>query len=74
MADPLSLLRQFNVNKKEIIEREGQIIFGEFSWPKTVKTNYLIYGYQRVRRKLVVYLKCVFTVLEKMGLPKNTTH
>lgn len=44
MADPLSLLRQFNVNKKEIIEREGQIIFGEFSWPKTVKTNYLIYG------------------------------
>ena len=46
MADPLSLLRQFNINKKEIIEREGQIIFGEFSWPKTVKTNYLIYGYK----------------------------
>lgn len=45
MADPLSLLRQYNVNKKEIIEREGQIIFGEFSWPKNVKTNYLVYGY-----------------------------
>lgn len=48
MADPLSLLRQFNVNKKEIVEREGQIIFGEFSWPKTVKTNYLIYGYENM--------------------------
>lgn len=45
MADPLSLLRQYNVNKKEIIERESQIIFGEFSWPKNVKTNYLMYGY-----------------------------
>lgn len=45
MADPLSLLRQYNVNKKEIIERENQIIFGEFSWPKNVKTNYLMYGY-----------------------------
>lgn len=44
MADPLSLLRQYNVNKKDIIERDGQIIFGEFSWPKNVKTNYLMYG------------------------------
>lgn len=45
MADPLSLLRQYNIKKREIIEREGQIIFGEFSWPKNVKTNYLKYGY-----------------------------
>lgn len=44
MADPLSLLRQYNVNKKEIIERDSQIIFGEFSWPKNVKTNYLTWG------------------------------
>lgn len=44
MADPLSLLRQYNVNKKEIIERDNQIIFGEFSWPKNVKTNYLMWG------------------------------
>lgn len=49
MADPLSLLRQYNVNKKEIIERENQIIFGEFSWPKNVKTNYLTYGWVFVR-------------------------
>lgn len=45
MADPLSLLRQYNINKKEIIERDGQIIFGEFAWKKDVKTNYLKYGY-----------------------------
>lgn len=45
MADPLSLLRQYNIKKREIVERENQIIFGEFSWPKNVKTNYLKYGY-----------------------------
>lgn len=45
MADPLSLLRPYNMKKREIIEREGQIIFGEFSWPKNVKTNYMKYGY-----------------------------
>ncbi|KAL7643864.1 UNVERIFIED_CONTAM: hypothetical protein RMT77_005870 [Armadillidium vulgare] len=44
MADPLSLLRQFNVNKKEIIIKDDNILFGEFSWPKDVKTNYQIYG------------------------------
>lgn len=44
MADPLGVLRQYNVSKKEIIERESQILFGEISWPKNVKTNYLTYG------------------------------
>ena len=44
MADPLSLLRQYNVNKKEIIERDNNIVFGEFSFPKTVNTNYLVWG------------------------------
>jgi parafibromin len=43
MADPLSLLRQYNVNKKEIVEKNNLICFGEYCWPKTVKTNYLIY-------------------------------
>ncbi|XP_048481907.1 parafibromin isoform X3 [Plutella xylostella] len=42
MTDPLSVLRQYNINKKEIIERDNQIIFGEVSWPKNVKTNYKI--------------------------------
>ncbi|XP_035204889.1 parafibromin-like [Stegodyphus dumicola] len=41
MVDPLSILREYNVNKKPITERNNQIIFGEYSWPKTVETNYL---------------------------------
>ncbi|KAL4219028.1 accessory factor associated with RNA polymerase II [Mactra antiquata] len=44
MADVLSILRQYNINKKEIVERDDQIIFGEFAWPKDVKTNYLEWG------------------------------
>lgn len=59
MADPLSLLRQYNVNKREVIERDTQIIFGEFSWPKNVKTNYLKYGYVASQMQtVVVMLKC----------------
>lgn len=44
MADPLSLLRQHNVNKKPIIEEEDRIVFGEYAFPKNVKTNYIEYG------------------------------
>ena len=43
MADPLSLLRQYNINKKEIIERAGEIMFDEFSFPRIAKTNYVIF-------------------------------
>lgn len=69
MADPLSLLRQFNVNKKEIIEREGQIIFGEFSWPKTVKTNYLIYGSGKDGAPRDYYtLECLLFLLKNVQL------
>lgn len=44
MADPLTLLRQYNVSNKLIHEEDGKIIFGEYAWPKNVKTNYVIYG------------------------------
>lgn len=44
MADVLSILRQYNINKKKIIEKDDQVLFGEFSWPKDAKTNYVIYG------------------------------
>ncbi|XP_074611235.1 parafibromin-like [Acropora palmata] len=46
MADPLSLLRQYNINKKEIIERAGEIMFDEFSFPRIAKTNYVIFKSQ----------------------------
>lgn len=45
MADVLSVLRQYNIQKKEIVAKGEEVIFGEFSWPKNVKTNYVIWGY-----------------------------
>ncbi|XP_065178284.1 parafibromin-like [Sycon ciliatum] len=42
-VDPLSLLREFTINRKEIKERAGQVIFDNTSFPKTAKTNYAIY-------------------------------
>eukprot|EP00111_Clytia_hemisphaerica_P001716 TCONS_00004858-protein len=42
MADPLTLLRQFNTAKKHIVEREDQIVFETISFFKTAKTNYVI--------------------------------
>ncbi|EEZ97432.2 parafibromin [Tribolium castaneum] len=69
MADPLSLLRQYNVNKKEIIEREGQIIFGEFSWPKNVKTNYLMWGSGKDGTPKEYYtLECLLFILKNVSL------
>ena len=44
MADALSVLREYNIGKKEYEEQENHIIFGDFSWPKDVKTNYVIWG------------------------------
>ncbi|KAL3276655.1 hypothetical protein HHI36_012025 [Cryptolaemus montrouzieri] len=68
MADPLSLLRQYNVNKKEIIERDGQIIFGEFSWPKNVKTNYLTYGSGKDGTPKEYYtLECLLFILKNIS-------
>ncbi|KAL1131818.1 hypothetical protein AAG570_011430 [Ranatra chinensis] len=72
MADPLSILRQYNVNKKEIIERENNIIFGEFSWPKTVKTNYLMWGYRfrsnKDGSKEYYTLECLLFLLKNVQL------
>ncbi|KAJ2946481.1 hypothetical protein O0L34_g12530 [Tuta absoluta] len=69
MADPLSLLRQYNVNKKEIIERDNQIIFGEFSWPKNVKTNYLIWGSGKEGNVKEYYtLECLLFILKNIHL------
>jgi len=42
MADPLTLLRQFNIGKKNITEKDDQVIFDTISFLKTSKTNYVI--------------------------------
>ena len=44
MADSLSILREYVIGKKSIEEQDNHIIFGDFSWPKDVKTNYVIWG------------------------------
>jgi parafibromin len=43
MADALSLLRQYNIQKKPITDDGDHIVFDQFSFPRGVKTNYLIY-------------------------------
>jgi len=47
MADCLTLLRQYNIQKKEIVERDGLVIFDQIAWPRNAKTNYLVYRYTR---------------------------
>ncbi|OQV25583.1 Parafibromin [Hypsibius exemplaris] len=44
MADPLSMLRDFNITKREIVERDDLIIFGDIAFKKSANTNYLVYG------------------------------
>jgi len=69
MADPLSLLRQFSMQRKQIIERDNNIIFGEFSWPKTVKTNYVIYGKGKDGIPKEYYtLECLLYLLKNITL------
>jgi parafibromin len=69
MADPLSLLRQYNIQRKQIIERENTIIFGEFSWPKTVKTNYVIWGTGKDGAPKEYYtLECLLYLLKNIAL------
>ena len=47
MADPLTLLREFNRDGKSIEEKDGKyFIFGEYCWPKSAKTNFRIQGSQ----------------------------
>ncbi|XP_052789744.1 parafibromin-like [Mya arenaria] len=69
MADVLSILRQYNINKKEIIETDGQIIFGEFAWPKDVRTNYLVWGTGKDGLSKEYYtLDCILFLLKNVQL------
>ncbi|GAB6023363.1 hypothetical protein CHUAL_008159 [Chamberlinius hualienensis] len=69
MVDPLILLRQFHVKKKEIVEKDNYIEFGEFSWPKTVNTNYLNSISGRDGRSKEYYtLECLVYFLKNVHL------
>ncbi|KAH3795821.1 hypothetical protein DPMN_149382, partial [Dreissena polymorpha] len=69
MADVLSILKQYNTNKKEIIEKDDQIIFGEFAWPKDVRTNYLVWGTGKDGVPKEYYtLDCILFLLKNVQL------
>lgn len=70
MADPLSLLRQYNVSKKEIVERNGYICFGEYCWPKKTKTNYLSWqrSQDEIPTKNYYTLECLVYLLKNVQL------
>ncbi|BHF65610.1 accessory factor associated with RNA polymerase II [Sparganum proliferum] len=72
MADVLSLLREYHLNNKPIIENRDEIIFGEFAWPKTTKTNYIIWGTGKDGTAKDYYtLDCIVYLLKNIELPHS---
>lgn len=67
MADCLSHLRQYNIQKKEIIERDNLIIFGSVAWPKTARTNYTIYKWTNPEEKFYT-LEALLFLLKNVSL------
>ena len=74
MADCLTLLRQYNTQKKEIVERDSLVIFDKTAWPKTAKTNYLLYRFERqlVRWALIGIIPPADQ--DRQEVPGSTTH
>ncbi|VVC26130.1 Hypothetical protein CINCED_3A001888, partial [Cinara cedri] len=69
MADPLTFLRTYNINKKEIIIKDNHILFGDLSWPKTVNTNFLMYGSGKDGSPKEYYtLECLLFLLKNVTL------
>lgn len=69
MADPLSQLRQFHINGREIKEHNGYIVFGEHGWPKNVNTNYQVYSTDDDKSKKEYYtLECLLYFLRNMDV------
>ncbi|XP_016097090.1 parafibromin-like [Sinocyclocheilus grahami] len=70
MADVLSVLRLYNIQKKEIVAKGDEVIFGEFSWPKDVKTNYVIWGTGKEGQPKEYYtLDSILFLLNNVHLP-----
>ncbi|KAL5011516.1 hypothetical protein ScPMuIL_010067 [Solemya velum] len=70
MADVLTILRQYNVSKKDIIDREDQVVFGDLAWQKNVKTNYVVWGTGKDGIPKEYYtLDCILFLLKNVHLP-----
>lgn len=69
MADPLSQLRQFHINGKDIKEQNGYIIFGDHGWPREVPTNYMVYKSEDDKNNKEYYtLECLLYFLKNMDV------
>ncbi|CAI8022875.1 Parafibromin [Geodia barretti] len=68
MADCLTLLRQYNLQKKEIVERDGLIIFDQTAWPGNAKTNYLSYRSGQAGLKEYYTLESLLFLLKNVSL------
>lgn len=65
----MSLVRQFNVNKKPIDVRDNLVYFDEFVWPKNVKTNYIVWGTGKDNAPKEYYtLECILYFLQNVEL------
>ncbi|XP_060042454.1 parafibromin-like [Erinaceus europaeus] len=70
MADVLGILRQFYMEQKEIVVRGDYVTFGEFSWPKSVQTNYVACGSGKDGEAREYYtLECLLFFLMHAQLP-----
>ncbi|XP_068427248.1 parafibromin-like [Clinocottus analis] len=70
MADVLSVLRQYNIQKKEIVAKGDEVIFGEFSCSKNVQTNYIICGTGKEGQPKEYYtLDSILFLLNNVHLP-----
>ncbi|KAF0712092.1 parafibromin isoform X2, partial [Aphis craccivora] len=69
MADPLTFLRTYHINKKEIIIKDNHILFGDLSWSKNVKTNFLMFGSGKDGPPKEYYtLECLLFLLKNVTL------
>ena len=72
MADVLGTLRTYNIEKKEILEKDGHYIFDKtLIWPKNAKTNYAIWscGQDGCATKEYYTLDCILFLLKNAHLP-----
>jgi len=67
--DPLLLLRHYTMNDKTIKEDGNNVIFGKFSWPKSVKTNFRIVGWDKKEAEAWEY----YTLESLLYFLKNQT-
>jgi len=57
------------IQKKEIVERDGLVIFDQIAWPRNAKTNYLVYRSGQVGGQKEYYtLESLLFLLKNVSL------